>query len=229
MESKALIKIKDQPADSISAMQVYIAGQPRLQNTLLAKYFEEKAGLRCVCKPSSEVFPIHPVKKGQKFLILWDCMDSDMDELWSCMFFDSAENISESFVVLFNVKRGLGIENKAMQCDVRGIFYENDPPEILTKGVQAVLNGELWFSRRIMTRHFLDNRAAVVPPQKVRTTLTPREKEVLCIITAGATNEEIVKKLFISPHTVRTHLYNIFKKIQVSNRTQAALWGTKNL
>jgi LuxR family transcriptional regulator, positive regulator of biofilm formation len=48
-------------------------------------------------------------------------------------------------------------------------------------------------------------------------------------VGSGAQNDEIAEKLFISPHTVKTHLYHIFKKISVPNRLQAALWVAKNL
>ena len=59
--------------------------------------------------------------------------------------------------------------------------------------------------------------------------LTSRQAEVLALITVGATNDEIAERLCVSPHTVKTHLYNIFKKINVTNRLQAALWAAKNL
>ena len=59
--------------------------------------------------------------------------------------------------------------------------------------------------------------------------LSQREMEVLALVSLGTKNEDIAEKLFISPHTVKTHLYHIFKKINVPNRLQAALWAAKNL
>jgi len=54
-------------------------------------------------------------------------------------------------------------------------------------------------------------------------TLTTREKEVLSLVAQGSNNQEIADKLFVREVTVKTHLNNIFKKLNVSNRTQAVL------
>ena len=53
--------------------------------------------------------------------------------------------------------------------------------------------------------------------------LTPKEKEVLALVAKGASNQEIADKLFVRDVTVKTHLNNIFKKLKVTNRTQAVL------
>jgi len=59
--------------------------------------------------------------------------------------------------------------------------------------------------------------------------LTRREREILDLIANGYSNQQIADELFISPHTVKTHLHNIFKKINVKRRLQAALWAARNL
>ena len=59
--------------------------------------------------------------------------------------------------------------------------------------------------------------------------LTRREVEVLGLLTLGASNDIIAEKLFISPHTVRTHLNHTFRKIKVTSRLEASIWASKNL
>jgi DNA-binding NarL/FixJ family response regulator len=58
--------------------------------------------------------------------------------------------------------------------------------------------------------------------------LTKREVEVLALITAGASNRDVAKQLFISEKTVGRHLANIFVKLDVSSRTAAAAWAHEN-
>ena len=59
--------------------------------------------------------------------------------------------------------------------------------------------------------------------------LTNREREILFKIAEGASNQDISDDLFISLHTVKTHVYHIFRKIGVKNRVEASLWVQENL
>lgn len=58
--------------------------------------------------------------------------------------------------------------------------------------------------------------------------LTPREQDVLAELTKGKSNREIAASLFVTEKTVKTHISNIFTKLQVQDRTQARLYAVKH-
>ena len=64
-------------------------------------------------------------------------------------------------------------------------------------------------------------------PGDLSQTLTRREVEILQLVAQGLTNDEIAEKLVVSERTVRTHVSNILAKLQLANRTQAALYALK--
>ena len=61
------------------------------------------------------------------------------------------------------------------------------------------------------------------------TLLTAREQEIIRYLMTGASNVEIADSLFVSEHTVKSHLYNVFKKLNVKNRIQAVSWAKEYL
>ena len=63
---------------------------------------------------------------------------------------------------------------------------------------------------------------------EIYTDLTDREIQVLRLVSEGATNTEISETLSISHHTVKSHVVNIFNKLGVNDRTQAAVWATRH-
>ena len=65
-------------------------------------------------------------------------------------------------------------------------------------------------------------------PEIIETDLTRRELEVLGLVAQGGTNVEISEMLYISPHTVKSHVINIFNKLGVNDRTQAAVWAARH-
>lgn len=169
------------------------------------------------------------IKTRQSEMILWDCLEKGLEGSLV-----DIETVGEALfrlylVALFNIIPAAGLEERAMGFGVKGFFYAQDTPDRFPKGIDAMFNGELWVSREILTQSFLKSRDSERPPARKPNPLTARETEILALISAGAKNEDIAEELFISPNTVKTHIYNIFKKIHVPNRLQAALWAVKNL
>ena len=133
---------------------------------------------------------------------------------------------SHSFhAALYNVDPSSPIQKLVNRYKVRGIFYKDDSRRVFLKGIRTILKGDMWISRRILSACVLrsdDDDHAVTP-------LSDREKEVLVLVTKGFTNDEIAEKMHLSPHTVKTHIYHVYKKIEVSNRLQATLWAAAYL
>jgi DNA-binding NarL/FixJ family response regulator len=210
--------------------QVYIVGPLELQNEALSSFLEKETGLTCTSCRDLDLTSILGQKNEPRPLILWDCLEIDPESLWTKLCVDTNPNFVQCFVALFNVSLDMGVEKDAAKKGVRGVFYKDAPLELFAKGVKSIIGGKLWFSRDTMSELALESRDTNRPAKKAQAslTLTPREKEILIMMAAGATNAEIADRLFISTRTVRSHLYNIYRKIEVPNRLQAALWAIRN-
>jgi LuxR family transcriptional regulator of csgAB operon len=209
---------------------VYIVGPLRLQNDLMALFLEQKTGAKCLVGKDLCHIPVTDDENtGQPKLVLLECLGKDIENLLVKLKSSGKKMICQNLVALFNVSPSWRIEEKAVGLGLRGVFYQGDTLDQITKGVYAIFNGEFWLSRDIMAKLLRKCKEQSNPFMKDGINLTPREIEVLTMVALGVKNEGIAHKLCISSHTVKTHIYNIFKKTNVSNRLQATLWATKNL
>jgi DNA-binding NarL/FixJ family response regulator len=209
---------------------IYILSPQKLQSELMAYFLEREADMKCVnLSDSSRIPPPDNADKNTSTLILLECPNKDLVKYFMEIESSGRKILSHYRAAFFNVQPGLGIEEKALGWGIRGFFYERDSLGIFLKGIRAIFNGEMWLSREIMTKYILDQKSHNNSYRKELVVLTQRELEILTMVVSGFTNDEIAVKLHISGHTVKTHIYNIFKKINVPNRHQAALWAAKNL
>ena len=225
-------KVDEEGIDSqvVDIKKIYLVGPWRVHNELLSSFLEEKIGAECLTVKTIRDLPVLTGESGYlPRLVLLDCLGNDPMSLWEEFEAETRAIFSRDYVVLFNISPGMGFEDKALMQGARGFFYVQDNIEQFERGILAIYAGELWVSRKIMTDYILEHRRPLLPFERNGIGLTKRESEILGTIAEGATNEEIAEKFFISSHTVKSHLYNIYKKVGVSNRLQAALWARRNL
>lgn len=206
---------------------VGIVGEDPLLNDLLAARLSQETGMSCSHSPSLAKI----LEKARPDLTLIDCTGVDMQVLLREAGGANSPFMATS-VALFNVPDDQSMELEALHSGVRGIFYRNASFKLLTRGVNAMLDNELWFSREAMSAFLLgrQNRPAeLAVMEEGQGELSQREKEILLMLAAGATNKDIAEKLFLSLNTIKSHIYNIYKKIDVPNRLQASLWAARHL
>lgn len=116
---------------------------------------------------------------------------------------------------------------KAVDIGVDGYLLKDSESTELKKAITIVLNGESYIQPNLIPA--LNSRlvARDVDQEKIEA-LTRRELEVLIQVAKGMFNKEIAIALNISERTVKNHISNIFKKIDVSDRTQAAVFAIRN-
>ena len=208
----------------------YIVGPMKLQNELMASYLKQKTGNECFAVSDiSQVQTNDSKDQRRQKLLFWDCQGKKLNGLLAELRPYINNNRSGSRVVLFNVPADMKFQKKFVLKGIHGFFYEHDPLDNFMKGVRAVIDGKLWLSRETMTNCIFEGTDSDKSSKRISEKLTERQIEILALIAVGATNDEIADELCISSHTVKTHLYKIFKKINVPNRVQAALWAAKNL
>ena len=137
--------------------------------------------------------------------------------------------MNECFVALFNVNPVNEIEKKVVKLGIRGIFYINNPCDILLKGITTIMKNEIWLSRKLINTIYLEHEYYGNYHTELSSPLSFREKQIIKLLSYGLTNDMIADKLCISIHTVKTHIYNLYRKINVKNRLQAARWANHNL
>jgi len=225
-----MISEKQENHSSSTDTTFFIVGPRRLENEMIASCLRKKTDRECFLLEDIDQIPVGGKKeRGEQRLVLYCCHGKDVKRVLTEIEGYTKKKKPGNRIVFFNVSKDMEFEDKFLSKGILGFFYEHDSLDIFLKGIGAVLDGKLWLSRDIMTRFILESKGKDKSLKKDSDKLTERQIEILALISVGATNDEIADKLCISPHTVKTHIYKIFKKINVPNRVQAALWAAKNL
>jgi DNA-binding NarL/FixJ family response regulator len=111
---------------------------------------------------------------------------------------------------------------QALDAGAVGYLLKDAEPDELHAAVQAAARGEAPLTPRAAAALLAHRRDR---PAEVE--LTPREREVLGLVVDGLANKQIARRMGISEKTVKGHLTNLFQRIGVADRTQAALWAER--
>ena len=124
---------------------------------------------------------------------------------------------------------------RAMKIGAKGYILKTMASAQLIYAIEEVSNGKIYLPAALSSRFFdyfqksfKEESSEVSDEENLLSYLTAREEEVLELLTQGVTYKGVASQLFISETTVKTHVNNIFQKLQVNDRTQAVLYALNN-
>lgn len=139
------------------------------------------------------------------------------------------ENINSKIIVL-TIHEDREYLIKTIQMGAEGYVLKDAEPSVLIDAIRSVHQGQFYIQPN-MTKELVKefNRLTLHGRERNgENRLTAREREVLKLIAEGMINKEIATKLYISEKTVKNHVSSIFRKLNVSDRTQAAIYAIKH-
>ena len=140
------------------------------------------------------------------------------------------KNKNAKVILLINEDYSDNLLINGIRSGIRGYVQKDVDPSEVIKAVKAVYDGELWAERKLMGK-VVDG--SIYPTKEVNLNgqvydLTETEIKIIKLVLTGMTNKEIADDLYISEKTVKFHLYKVFKKLSLKNRSELMLFGFRN-
>ena len=199
---------EDQPV-VIEGLRHYLAGK----SISIACVFRSTAELLAAIEAHSHSVIVSEIKFGGLDLLTELGQVSETKDCPPIVFFSSATDpVSIA---------------RALAMSASDFVYKSEPLQVLEEAIEKAARGERPDLSRPITQRRIQLTAARLESQGL-SPLTHRELQVLKHITMGLSNREIGRSLGISVETIKEHVQNILRKLDVNDRTQAAVWAIRN-
>jgi len=205
----------------MSAIRVLICDDHFMVRQGLSTYFDLQDDFDVVGEAANGLQAVELARSKRPDVVLMDLFMPELDGL------SALKQLKGTGTRVIILTSFLDAE-KAMACieeGAMGFLTKDIQPADLVDAIRAVHRGEPRLHPEVMKR--LMTRTAHAQQPAGKELLTPRELDVLRALAQGLTNREIAEKLIISETTVKTHISSILSKLQLTDRTQAALWAVR--
>ncbi len=193
------------------------------------QYVLEKDGMEVVGRATTGRQAMEMARTCEPDVVLLDIRMPDIDGLEALAGIKASK--PDAAVIILTSYRNPEYFYRAIASGAAGFLMKEGSPSQITQAIRTVLEGESIIDRQVLR----DSLKALSATTKKTSSaanidipsLTEQEIRILTLIAEGLTNSEIAEVLTVSPNTVKTHVHNIFVKLGVSDRTQAAIWAIR--
>lgn len=209
---------------SSDTVTVLVVDDHQIVRRGITTFLETEPGIEVLGEAENGREAVTLAQELEPDVILMDLVMPEMDGIEAIRQIRSLQSKSQILVLT-----SFGSDDKifpAVKAGALGYLLKDTSPEELTRAIRQAAEGHATLNPTVASRLLREFSSETEPATPIEP-LTEREIEVLGLITRGLTNEQIGKKLFISEATVRTHVSHILGKLNLENRTQAALWALR--
>ncbi|AIC97488.1 two-component system response regulator YhcZ [Bacillus subtilis] len=206
-------------------MKIVIADDHHVVRKGLRFFFATQDDIEVVGEAATGLEALRVIEETKPDLVLMDLSMPEMDGIQAIK--KAIQQFPDTNIIVLTSYSDQEHVIPALQAGAKAYQLKDTEPEELVKTLRQVHAGEYKLSKAIML-HVLTHMKNQHDPEKEKYyQLTRREKDVLTEIANGKSNKEIAAALFISEKTVKTHVSNLLAKLEVADRTQAALFAVK--
>jgi DNA-binding NarL/FixJ family response regulator len=206
----------------MDVITVLIADAHALLRQRLSRFLAQQTDIQVVGEALHGRRVLHRVEALQPHILLLNVRMPKMDELKALPRIRAKSPRTKILLVADYFEEDFIAS--ALQDGVHGCVLTTASPIELVKVIRTIHAGEFWIQRKLLTRVVKNLRQKVDElegsPSELAHVLSEREQEVVIWAVQGMTNKEIAAQLGISAKTVKTHLQNVFKKLNVRRRVQ---------
>ena len=191
-----------------------------------------EAGYDVVGATTSANVAINLIKKYRPDIVLMDINMPEKDGLQAIQEIEKLE--LDTKVIALSGYDDADLIFRAMKLGAKGYILKTMASAQLIYAIDEIASGKIYLPSALSSRFFeyfqrsFKDESTTAVEENLLSYLTSREEEVLDLLTQGNNYKGIAAKLFISETTVKTHVNNIFQKLQVNDRTQAVLYALNN-
>ena len=207
-------------------IRILIADDHSLFRQGLRSLLEVEGDLRVIGEAASGREALRAALETRPDIVLMDIQMPGLDGVEATK--EILKEFPEAKVIMLTMYRQDAYVFEAVKAGARGYLLKDVDAEALVDAVRRVNEGEVLLDAELAEQIIHDFRAKRdMLPLAHHADLTDREVQILRLLAQGATNQEIADELGISEKTVRNRLSEIFSKLHLNNRTQAALYAIR--
>jgi DNA-binding NarL/FixJ family response regulator len=194
-----------------------------------------RLGLIAILSSDSEIEIVGQAKTGREAIgtaretlpdvVLMDVRMPDMDGLEATRRIKAER--PRAAVIIVTMHESQAYLREAVEAGAAGYLLKDVSRERLVEAVREVAGGGSFIEAQTLRRDVLSHVRAGAPSDAARS-LTKRERDVLSLLAEGLSNRDIAQRLALSPETVKSHVAAILGKLDLSDRTQAAVYAVRN-